>query len=72
MAETKPVVTVWDTPTGKTISVLTKLSSELGAQGAGVIERLDRDMFFRHQVVEFLTGRHSCSHHRSVDLHIPD
>lgn len=70
MAETKPVVTVWEVPTGKTISVLTKLSAELGAQGAEVFERLDRDVFFRHQVVEFLIGRHSCAHHPT--LLIPD
>lgn len=72
VAETKPVATVWDVPTGKTLSVLNKFAAELGGLGAEVIERLDRDPHFRQQVVEFAIGRHSCSHHRSVDLHIPD
>lgn len=72
MAETKPVATVWDIPTGKTLSVLNKFAAELGGSGAEVIERLDRDVFFRHQVVEFMRGKHSCSHHSNVDLHISD
>lgn len=72
MSGTKPVETVWETPTGKTISVLTKLSTELGFRGAEVIDRLNTDVSFRHQVVEFLIGRHSCVHHPSVDLHISD
>ena len=72
MAETSVAVTVWDVPAGKVNSALSKLGNELGAQGASVIARLDKDAFFRQQVVEFLIGRHSCSHHRNVDLHIPD
>ena len=72
MAETNVAVTVWDIPAGKVNSVLNKLGNELGTQGASVFARLDKDVFFRHQVVEFLIGRHSCSHHPSVDLHIPD
>lgn len=72
MAEGKTAVTVWDVPAGKANSVLNKLGNELGAQGAEVLERLDKDVYFRSQVVEFLIGRHSCSHHRNIDLHIPD
>jgi len=72
MTEGKTAVTVWDVPAGKVNSIFNKLGNELGAQGAEALERLDKDVFFRHQVVEFLIGRHSCAHHPSVDLHIPD
>ena len=49
------VATVWDVPTGKSNSAMTKLWRDLGNGGARVIEQLDRDDDdFRQRAVRFM------------------
>lgn len=67
------VATVWDVPTGKSNSAMTKLWRDLDKGGARVIEQLDTDDAFRQRAARFmLAGGYTSANEQMARLLLGD